>query len=121
MSRQTKVIAPRRPRTAAYDIMHSLRELADTVEQGQPLDARFTTRTVTIPEPGRYSPTAVKRLRSRLGMSQAVFAELLGVSRVWVQSWELGTRQPSPLARRLLDTIHRDPASWLSSVYSKAS
>lgn len=112
---------PRRRSRAADDIMHSLRELADTVRAGQPLAQRFTVRTASIPEPRHYSPRAVKQLRGQLGMSQAVFAELLGVSRVWVQGWERGVRHPSPLARRLLDTISADPASWLASVYSKAS
>jgi DNA-binding transcriptional regulator YiaG len=105
----------------ADDIMHGLRELAKAIEDGAPLRERFTVRTVSIPEPGKYSPTAVRKLRSELGMSQALFAQLLGVSRVWVQGWERGVRQPSPLARRLMDTIGSNPASWLESVWAKAS
>jgi DNA-binding transcriptional regulator YiaG len=100
--------------------MHSLRELARAIEDGTPLEERFTVRTINIPEPGKYSPAAVKKLRAELGMSQAVFAELLGVSRVWVQGWERGVRQPSPLARRLMDTIHANPVSWLATVWAKA-
>jgi len=105
---------------AADDLMYSLRELAKAVEDGAPLEQRFTVRTVSIAKPGRYSATAVKKLRDQLGMSQAVFAELLGVSRVWVQGWERGVRQPSPLARRLMDTIRANPAWWLSTVSAKA-
>jgi DNA-binding transcriptional regulator YiaG len=108
-------------RGAADDLMHSLRELAAAIADGAPLEERFTVRTVTIPEPGNYSPAAVKKLRGRLGMSQAVFAELLGVSRVWVQGWERGVRHPSPLARRLMDTIRANPASWLATIWAKAS
>ena len=108
-------------RRAADDIMHGLRELAKAIEDGVPLDERFTVRTVSIPEPAKYSPSAVKKLRAELGMSQAVFAELLGVSRVWVQAWERGVRRPSPLARRLMDTIRANPASWLATVWAKAS
>src|SRR5262249_8030774 len=99
-------------RRGADDIMHSLRELADAMKSGAPLEQQFTTRTIAVPEPDHYSPSAVKKLRTQLGMSQAVFAELLGVSRVWVQGWERGVRQPSPLARRLMDTIRANPASW---------
>jgi putative transcriptional regulator len=110
----------RHHRRAADDLMHSLRELARAIEDGVPLHERFTVRTVSIPEPGKYSPTAVRKLRDQLGMSQAVFAELLGVSRVWVQGWERGVRHPSPLARRLMDTIRADPASWLATVWAKA-
>jgi putative transcriptional regulator len=107
-------------RRAVDDIMHSLRELARAIEDGVTLEERFTVRTVSIPEPGKYPPAAVKRLRAKLGMSQAVFAELLGVSRVWVQGWERGVRHPSALARRLMDTIRANPASWLTTVWAKA-
>jgi putative transcriptional regulator len=107
-------------RRAADDIMHGLRELAQAIKDGVPLEQRFTVRTVSIPEPRQYTPAAVKRLRDELGMSQMAFAELLGVSRIWVQGWERGVRQPSPLARRLLDTIRADPASWLQTIWAKA-
>src|ERR1700733_6269376 len=111
----------RRRRRAAEDIMHGLRELADAIETGVPLQDRFTVRTIKIPEPGKFSPAAVRKLRDQLGMSQAVFADLLGVSRVWVQSWERGIRQPSPLARRLMDTIRASPSNWLATVWAKPS
>lgn len=117
MSAQKNKRGTRRP---ANDIMHSLRELAKAIEEGVPLEERFTVRSVSIPEPGKYSPAAVKRLRAELGMSQAVFAELLGVSRVWVQGWERGVRYPSALARRLMDTIRANPASWLATIWAKA-
>jgi DNA-binding transcriptional regulator YiaG len=113
---------PRKMKTgrAANDILNSLRELASAIEEGVPLEERFTVRTVRIPEPSTYSPAAVRKLRAELGMSQAVFAELLGVSRVWVQGWERGVRRPSLLARRLLDTIRADPAAWLETIWAKA-
>jgi DNA-binding transcriptional regulator YiaG len=72
-------------------------------------------RTVSIPVPGKYSPTAIKKLRASLGMSQPIFAQWLGVSAILVQSWERGVRTPSPLARRLLDTISTNPTAWLAS------
>lgn len=118
--RKTKTSKVRK-RQAVDDIMHSLRELAQTIEEGVPLEQRFTVRTITIPEPGHFSPSAVKKLRHELGMSQALFAELLGVSRIWVQGWERGVRQPTPLARRLMDAIQANPGAWLKSVWAKAS
>jgi putative transcriptional regulator len=117
----TRLKNKKNTRRAADDIMHSLRELTKAIQDGVPLNERFTVRTVSIPEPGKYSPAIVKKLRDQLGMSQAVFAELLGVSRIWVQGWERGVRHPSPLARRLLDTISADPASWLAKMWAKAS
>jgi len=117
---KAKALKPRK-RQAASDIMHGLRELAQTVEAGVPLEQRFTVRTIGIPEPGNYPPKAVKKLRDELGMSQALFAELLGVSRIWVQGWERGVRHPSPLARRLMDAIRTNPGGWLETVWAKAS
>jgi putative transcriptional regulator len=96
--------------------MHGLRELANTIERGEPLSQRFKVHTLKIPAPTMYSPKDIRALRARLGMSQAVFAELLGVSRIWLQSWERGVRQPSPLARRLMDSIRANPAQWLESI-----
>ena len=76
-------------------------------------------RTYTFRDPGRHTPAMVKRLRASLGMSQASFARLIGVSAILVQSWERGVRMPSPLARRLLDTISRDPKEWVSHIIER--
>ena len=111
-------MAQRKKRSrAAEDIMHSLRELADLINQGIRPEEKFPTHTVEIPEPAKYGSRAVQSLRQRLGVSQVVFAKMLGVSAVLVRSWEQGTREPSPLARRLLDTVSDDPGRWLGRVY----
>ncbi|MBV8781678.1 MAG: helix-turn-helix domain-containing protein [Phycisphaerae bacterium] len=81
------------------------------------LKGRLPTRVrIIAPQPRSYSAAAIKKLRTRLGVSQADFAGLLGVSRILVQSWERGVRDPSPLASRLLDTIERDPEAWLAAL-----
>jgi putative transcriptional regulator len=98
------------------DVMHGMRELRDTLRAGIPLEEKFTVRTVGIPEPGKYTPKAVRALREQLGVSQAVFARLLGVSTILAGSWERGNRQPSPLARRLLDTVRANPTAWLETI-----
>ena len=98
-------------------LIQSLEALEQCLRDGVEPRDRFPTHTVyRIPEPGRHSPHSLVRLRKRLEMSQAAFADLLGVSRILVQSWERGVRKPSPLAARLLDTISHDPAGWLSSL-----
>jgi DNA-binding transcriptional regulator YiaG len=75
-----------------------------------------TVTKVSVNEPGKHVAASIKRLRLKLGISQAVFAEGLGVSTILVSGWEQGVREPSPLARRLLDIVRRDPAAWLASV-----
>jgi putative transcriptional regulator len=93
-------------------IIRGLTELRDTLRDGVPLSRRFTVRTVEIPEPEEFRPVRIRALRERLQLSQGVFAALVGVSKVLVQSWEQGVREPSPLARRLLAEIERDPRRW---------
>ncbi len=114
MSRRTKV-AIQRPRVAD-EIMAGMRELERMMDEGKVPEQMFTVRTVSIPDPGVYRAGQVRELRDSLGVSQAVFAHLLGVSVVLVKSWERGAREPSLMARRLLDTIKADPRHWLATV-----
>ena len=79
-------------------------------------EGRLTVRQVEVPDPSQYPPASVRRLRQELGVSQPVFARLMGVSTVLVQSWEQGQRIPSPMARRLLDEIRRDPRRWAQTL-----
>src|SRR4051794_37656240 len=100
MRSQTK----RKPRVAD-EIMAGMRQLERMMDQDKTPQELFTVKTVEVPDPGGYRPRQIRELRELLGVSQAVFARLLGVSLVLVKSWERGVREPSPLARRLLDTI----------------
>jgi putative transcriptional regulator len=103
------------PRTAGAKIIAALSGLADSLERGTEMG---TVRTVELPEePGEYDSSAVRATRSKLKVSQAVFARLLGVSTILVRSWESGARVPSRLARRLLDEIRRDPARWAAMAH----
>jgi putative transcriptional regulator len=94
-------------------IKESLEELRDALASGQPLESKFTVRTLEVPEPRPHDARSVRALRQSLGVSQAVFARLLGVSNELVEHWEQGIREPKPLARRLLDEISRDPKDYL--------
>lgn len=91
-------------------LVQSLGEVRDGV-RGRP--GKLTMRTVEIPAPPRFTATAVHQLRDRLGLSQGLFAKLLGVSRKLVEAWEAGTRAPSPMACRLLDAIARNPSRYV--------
>jgi putative transcriptional regulator len=114
MPRQTKGRNPR-PRVAD-EIMAGLRELQRMMDEGKTPEQMFTVKTIEIPDPNVYRATDVRELRDSLGVSQAVFAHLLGVSVILVKSWEHGTRDPSLMARRLMDTIKADPSRWLATV-----
>jgi putative transcriptional regulator len=98
--------------TKGQEIVEGLRELADALKAGEPLESRFTVRTFKIAPPPEYHGEGVRRVRELLGMSQAAFAAFLGVDPSTVRSWEQCLRQPSPLACRILSEIEADPTHW---------
>ena len=55
----------------------------------------------------------IASVRESLGLSQAKFAELLGVSVRTLQDWEQGRRAPSGAARTLLLIAARSPKALL--------
>lgn len=57
---------------------------------------------------------SVSAIRERTGLSQARFAELLGVSVRTLQDWEQGRRAPSGAARTLLQIASKNPKALLA-------
>lgn len=57
----------------------------------------------------RVPVSAIAETRSRVGLSQTQFAEVLGVSTRTLQEWEQGRRQPSGAARALLAIAAKRP------------
>lgn len=102
----------RRPkRSIARKIITDLKELNATLEAGIPLHEKYTFRTArAVPDPGNYAAADVRRTRELVGVSQPVFARMLGVSPALVRSWECGQRKPAPIARRMLDLIRANPS-----------
>ncbi|GMU53849.1 MAG: hypothetical protein AMXMBFR33_29950 [Candidatus Xenobia bacterium] len=81
-------------------------------ERGE-MELRATRHQVPLPPLSHeYGPEEVRSLRERLGMGQSQFAAIFLVSVKTVQSWEQGTRSPSPTASRLLQLIE-DPGARL--------
>ena len=114
---KTKRKAPRKSSAAAdalgRAIVSDLTEFAEALEAGIPLESKYTVRRVQLPQaPRAYCSDAVRATRDRIGVSQAVFAHLLGVSTILVQAWEQGNRTPAAWARRLLDEVNHDPRRW---------
>jgi len=98
-------------------IIEGLTELKEALESKEPLNHRFTVRTVELNlEPEHYSGQSIQEIRNRINVSQAVFAQLLGVSTSTIQSWEQGKREPSKMARRLIEEIQNNPEHWLERV-----
>lgn len=58
-------------------------------------------------------PAPVEVIRSKLNLSQAAFAGLMGVSVRTVQDWEQGRRKPSGPAEALLRIAEQRPEVFL--------
>jgi len=78
---------------------------------------KSTARRSTVAQPGGYSSDAIRNFRGELGLSQSLFADLLGVSKSLVEHWERGVRPPSTTIRRLLDAIRARPDSFMLQVH----
>ena len=95
------------------EIVASLTEALEVERAGIPLESRFTVRTVIVPnDPKTYDADAVRTTHDKIGVSQPIFAQLLGVSTTLVRAWEQGQRVPAPWARRLLDEVNGNPRHW---------
>jgi putative transcriptional regulator len=102
-------------------IVQGLESFADALEKGEDVTKRFTRRKVVLNlEPRPYDPELVKETRRLMGMSQAMFAQFLGVSVQAVQKWEQGRGKPEPIACRFMDEIRTDPDHWRRRVLELA-
>jgi len=89
------------------ELIESMQELLDYSE-GK-IDLR-TSRLNLSPVCDTISVEEIKETRKKLGMSQGVFAIVLGVSKKTVESWEAGRYTPDGAARRLISIMQTDPA-----------
>lgn len=74
---------------------------------------RITARDVTLRAPKRPPAAQIRKIRNGLGLSQAVFGELLNVSASTVRAWEQGQRLPDGPSLRLLEVAEHEPSVLL--------
>ena len=60
----------------------------------------------------------IKQVRERVGVSQAVFAALIGVSRRTLENWVQSRVSPSGPARALLKILDADPEGAMKVLHS---
>jgi putative transcriptional regulator len=58
----------------------------------------------------------VRAVRQLTGLSQADFAELLGIELSTLRNWEQGRRQPTGPAQALLRAIRNDPVAVIKAL-----
>jgi putative transcriptional regulator len=100
-------------RSIGEKIVGRLAAFASALEKNEAISERFTCRTVELQlEPQPYNPKLIRSTRQALGMSQALFAQFLGVSTKLVAAWEQGARTPNDMACRFMDEIRHNPTYW---------
>ena len=56
-----------------------------------------------------FNSNEIKILRQMMGMTQVLFAAVMGVSPKTVEAWESGKNVPDGAARRMLGMLRQDP------------
>lgn len=105
MSKRSKIISER--------IVRGLSELSSALANNETITEKFTCRKIILDlRPIPYPPNAVKATRRLLRVSQAMFAQFLGVKASTVRAWEGGRSTPQDIACRFMDEIQRNPDYW---------
>ncbi len=94
---------------AASDILSAVHETASDLASMEFVDIRRMKKydalcLTAVPD---YSSTAIKAVRARYKISQAVLASVLNTSVSTVRQWEIGVKHPSGPSAKLLDLLER--------------
>lgn len=90
------------------ELKQSLQE-AVAISKGEMAPSRIFT--VEIPD--------VRVVREKTGLSQAIFARLIGVKVKTLQNWEQHRRQPTGSAAALLTIVDREPEAALRALHGR--
>jgi len=91
-------------RDIGFEILDGIREIK-AFKRGE--IANLKTRALK-------EPAGPHAIRTRLKLSQAAFAGLMGVSVRTIQDWEQGRREPSGPAKSLLRVAERYPEVFMN-------
>ncbi len=77
---------------------------------------RHDLRTTTLPRPPKaLSQKEIAGIRSKMNVSQAVFARMLNISVKTIQAWEQGTGRPSGASLKLLSIARTNPKALMTA------
>ena len=74
-------------------------------------------KAVDAAEAMRDAAKFARRVRKRLGFSQAEFADRIDVPLDTIRNWEQGKRSPTGAAKALLKVLNRAPEAALAALY----
>ncbi|MEN8905605.1 MAG: helix-turn-helix domain-containing protein [Clostridiales bacterium] len=86
-------------------LVKSLNEAIEYEKGNNTNTKRRIVKIVPIPD---FTSNEIKKIRETLNLSQASFAEFLGVTKKAVEAWEAGTNKPSTPTRRTLQIMLND-------------
>lgn len=95
-------------KTMFDELLQSVEEM-DAIAEGK----KKPTRKFEFPDP------EVKAIREKIGLSQARFAILIGVSKRTLENWEQGRRHPTGPAKALLRILDADPKHAVEALYNQ--
>ena len=72
-------------------------------------DAKLVTHEFNAPD--------IRAIRDGLGLTQAIFADVLGVNIRTVQNWEQGHRSPTGPAMALLKIVEKEPEAVFRALH----
>ena len=88
-------------RDMVKDELFELSKVMDVSESMRKFDE------LKYPLPKQYNATDIKRIRSKIHVSQAVLAHILNIRPTTLQKWEMGINKPNGTAARLLQLIDK--------------
>lgn len=56
-----------------------------------------------------YKSNEIKRIRTKLDLTQSAFGNIIGVSQKAVEAWEAGKNIPQGPAQRMLELLDKEP------------
>jgi putative transcriptional regulator len=89
------------------------KSMKQALHHAQGKDGKVTMTEIRILEPKVMSAKQIAALRTKLRLSQSVFAKLLNVSPKTVMAWEQGQNPPNGCSLRMLEMIENDPERFL--------
>jgi DNA-binding transcriptional regulator YiaG len=93
---------------------------AAAIKAGEMEPARVSRRKVTARKASakaapQFDSSRIRHLRERFGVSQPVFAGMVGVKPVTVKAWEQGVNVPSGSSRRVLQMMEISPKTAIKA------
>jgi putative transcriptional regulator len=97
----------------ADEFIQAVGQVRDHVTERRKITMR--TFKVKVPQVNKIGAREILSIRTRMNVSQEVFARMLNVPLVTEASWEKGRRNPSGAALRLLQIAKKKPEALLEA------